>query len=108
MALRHVVCSEDRQRLCAFSRGKLALALATSSPQHAAANGSEIFDGDAEKGIRQTARADLLRDEPKRFRDPLQVMRFVLKLHREMPIVTKAVCGVTDGCSRMLWRRSRD
>jgi hypothetical protein len=66
-----------------------------SAQQHAAANGSEIFDGDAEKGIRQTARADLLRDEPKRFRDPLQVMRCVLKLHREMPIVTKAVCGVT-------------
>jgi hypothetical protein len=41
-------------------------------------------------------------------RDPLQVMRFVLKLHREMPIAAKAVCGVTGGNSRMLWRRSRD
>src|SRR3546814_9666734 len=62
--------------------------------QNTDANGFEIFNGDAEKGIPQTARADRLRDEPERFRDPLQVMRCVLKLHREMPIVTKAVCGV--------------
>src|SRR3546814_3015481 len=41
--------------------------------QNTDANGSEIFNGDAEKGIPQTARADLLRDEPERFRDPLQV-----------------------------------
>src|SRR3546814_19950004 len=75
--------------------------------QNTDANGSEIFNGDAEKGIPQTARADLLRAEPERFRDPLQVMRCVLKLHREMSLVTTAVCGVNGGSSRMLWRRSR-
>jgi hypothetical protein len=67
--------------------------LAAFPQQHGAANGSRIFDGDAEKGIRQPAIADLFRDEPKRFRAPLQVMRFVRKLHREMPIAAKTVCG---------------
>src|SRR3546814_685293 len=81
---------------CAFSRGKLALAFgkfAAFAQQHGVASGSGIFDGDAEKGIHQAAIADLLRDEPKRFRDPLQVVRFTLKSHREMPIAAKAVCG---------------
>jgi hypothetical protein len=82
--------------------------LAAFPQQHGAANGSRIFDGDAEKGIRQPAIADLFRDEPKRFRAPLQVMRFVRKLHREMPIAAKAVCGVIGGNSWILWRRSRD
>src|SRR3546814_5900025 len=58
--------------------------------QNTDANGSEIFNGDAQKGIPQTARADLLRDEPERFRDPLQVMLCDLKLHREMPIDRKS------------------
>ena len=67
--------------------------LAAFPQQRGAANGAGIFDDDAEKGIRQAAIADLFRDEPKRFRAPLQVMRFVRKLHREMPIAAKAVCG---------------
>src|SRR3546814_16981808 len=80
----------------ACSRGKLAFAFgkfAAFGQQHGVASGSGIFDGDAKKGIHKAAIADLLRDEPKRFRDPLQVVRFTLKSHREMPIAAQAVCG---------------
>jgi hypothetical protein len=54
---------------------------------------SGIFGDDTEKDVREAAIADLFRDEPKRFRDPLQVMRFVLKLHREAPIAARLSAG---------------